>query len=157
MCSNTKRIRCRVAEAESGRDGNPRLGSARLIEHALEEVQPLAYLMLAGLTISLHVGFVLFVLFGGLALYRWSWVVWLHVPAVVYAILIQTIGWPCPLTDIEKWLRSLAGQQPYAGEFLPHYLWSPLGLSGTEPILAVALIAVLLAINLRPYLGWAAG
>jgi hypothetical protein len=50
--------------------------------------------LLAGLAISLHVGFVVFVIFGGLALYRWSWGVWLHVPAVVYAIPIQTIGWP---------------------------------------------------------------
>jgi len=117
----------------------------------------LANLFLAGLAIALHVGFMVFVIFGGLALHRWTWVAWLHVPAVVYAILIQTIGWPCPLTDLEKWCRNLAGQQPYAGEFLPHYLWSPLGLTGTEPMLAVGLIAVLLAINLRPYLGWAAG
>ena len=98
-----------------------------------------------------------FVIFGGLVLHRWPWVAWLHVPAVVYAMLIQTIGWSCPLTDAEKWFRSLASQQPYAEEFLPHYLWSPLGLAGTEPIIAVGLIAILLAINLRPYLGLVAG
>ena len=113
--------------------------------------------MLASLAVALHVGFVVFVIFGGLALYRWSWLVWLHAPAVVYAILIQTIGWPCPLTDLEKWFRSLAGQQPYAGEFLPHYLWSPFGLTGTEPMIAVGLIALLLAINLRPYLALTSG
>jgi hypothetical protein len=113
--------------------------------------------VLAGLTVALHIGFVVFVIFGGLALQRWSWVAWLHVPAVIYAILIQTIGWTCPLTDVEKWFRSLAGQQPYAAEFLPHYLWSPLGLTGAEPLLGVGLIALLLAINLRPYLGLAAG
>jgi hypothetical protein len=97
------------------------------------------------------------VIFGGLALYRSSWLVWLHLPAVVYAILIQTIGWPCPLTDLEKWFRTLAGQQPYADEFLPHYLWSSFGLTGTEPMIAVGLIAILLAINLRPYLALTSG
>jgi hypothetical protein len=116
-----------------------------------------AYLLLAGLMVSLHVAFVVFVLFGGLALYRWAWVAWLHVPAMVYAILIQTIGWPCPLTDLEKWFRTLAGQQPYAGEFLPNYLWAPFGLTGAEPLVAVGFIGLLLAINLRPYLSLTAG
>ena len=69
-------------------------------------------------------------IFGGLALHRFGWLIWLHVPAV---------------------------EQPNAGEFSPHYVWSPLGLTGTEPMLAVALIAVLLAVNFRPYLGWMAG
>ncbi len=109
------------------------------------------------MAVALHVGFVFFVIFGGLALHRWSWLVWLHAPAVVYAILIQTIGWPCPLTDLEKWFRGLAGQQPYAGEFLPHYLWSPFGLTGSEPMIAVGLVAILLAVNLRPYLALTSG
>jgi hypothetical protein len=115
------------------------------------------YLLLASVAVALHVGFVVFVLFGGLTLYRFAWLAWLHVPAMVYAVLIQTIGWACPLTDVEKWFRTLAGQQPYAGEFLPHYLWSPLGLTGTEPVIGLGLIALLLAINLRPYLSLAAG
>jgi hypothetical protein len=115
------------------------------------------YLLLASVAVALHVGFVVCVLFGGLTLYRFAWLAWLHVPAMVYAVLIQTIGWACPLTDVEKWFRTLAGQQPYAGEFLPHYLWSPLGLTGTEPVIGLGLIALLLAINLRPYLSLAAG
>jgi hypothetical protein len=111
-----------------------------------------AHLFLAGLVVALHAGFVVFVLFGGLGLHRWRWLAWLHAPAMLYAVLIQTIGWACPLTDLEKWLRGRAGQPVYPGECLPHYLWAPLGLTGTEPLIAVGLIAVLLAINLRPYL-----
>jgi hypothetical protein len=115
------------------------------------------YLVFAWTTVALHAGFVVFVIFGGLALRRWRWLAWLHAPAMAYAILIQTIGWGCPLTDLEKWLRTLAGQQLYAGEFLPHYLWSPIGLTGAEPIVAIGLVAILLAVNLRPYLSLAAG
>jgi len=117
----------------------------------------MAYQVLAGLTVALHACFALFVIFGGLALYRFPWVAWLHVPAVVYGILISTISWSCPLTDLEKWFRGLAGQGPYTGEFLPQYLWAHLGLTGSEPIVGVCLIAILLAINLRPCLGLAAG
>jgi hypothetical protein len=117
----------------------------------------MAYLLLAGATVALHAGFVVFVLFGGLALYRRRWLAWLHAPAMLYAILIQTVGWACPLTDLEKWLRGLAGQPVYAGEFLPHYLWSSFGLTGAEPLVAVGFIAALLAINLRPYLSLTAG
>jgi hypothetical protein len=100
---------------------------------------------------------VVFVIFGGLGLSRWKRLAWLHAPAMLYAILIETVGWACPLTDLEKWLRGLAGQEPYAGEFLPHYLWGTFGLTGAEPLVAVGFIAVLLAINLRPYLSLASG
>lgn len=113
------------------------------------------YQILASVTVLLHASFVIFVLLGGLALHRYTWVVWLHVPAVGYGILIQSIGWRCPLTDLEKWFRSLAGQPPYADEFLPHYVWSPLGLTGTEPMVLVGFLAILVAVNWRPYVAWA--
>ena len=77
---------------------------------------------LADGVVLLHLGFVAFVILGALAIPRFPRLVWLHLPAVAYAILIQTIGWCCPLTDIEKWLRRLGGQTPHAPEFLPYYV-----------------------------------
>lgn len=115
------------------------------------------FTLLAGIVVLCHLGFLGFVLFGGLFFSRWSWLVWLHLPAVAYAILAQTIGWRCPLTDLEKWLRSLGGQEPYGAEFLPHYIWSPLGLTGSDVAIAVGLIAAIVLINARAYLAWAAG
>jgi hypothetical protein len=116
----------------------------------------MAYAALANLTVAAHFSFVLFVIFGGLLVQRWHAVAWLHVPAVLYAILIQTIGFSCFLTGVEKSLRELAGQQPYAGEFLPHYVWSNVGLAGSEPIITVGLLALTALFSLRPYLAWAA-
>jgi hypothetical protein len=107
--------------------------------------------LLAASVVALHIGFVGFVILGGLAFRRAEWLVWLHAPALLYAILVQSIGWSCPLTDLEKLLRTLAGETPYAGEFLPHYLWRPLGLTGTEPLLGIGLLALLVGLNLRPY------
>jgi hypothetical protein len=108
----------------------------------------------AGAVVVLHASFVLFVLAGGLALRRWAWVAWLHVPALLYAIAIQSVGWSCPLTILEKELTLLAGRQPYAGEFLPHYVWSPLGLAGAQGPASLGLIAGIVLLNLAPYTLW---
>jgi hypothetical protein len=79
------------------------------------------------------------------------WVVSLHVPAIAYAILITIVGWPCPLTILEQRLLERAGAPVYSGEFLPHYVWSRFGLTGSEVSVAVGLIVVLAAVSARPY------
>jgi hypothetical protein len=77
---------------------------------------------LADLVVIVHVVFILFVAVGGLLAWRWHWLVWVHLPAVVYAIAIITVGFVCPLTPLEKHLRRLAGEQVYPGGFVNHYL-----------------------------------
>ena len=114
------------------------------------------FALLAGIVVLFHLGFLGFVLYGGLFFARWSWLIWLHVPAVVYAILVQTLGWRCPLTDLEKWLRSLGGQEPYGAGFLPRYVCAPLGLTASDLVLSVALVAAVVLVNARAYLVWAA-
>jgi hypothetical protein len=114
------------------------------------------FTFLAGIVVLSHLGFLWFVLFGGLFFSRCPWLIWLHVPAVAYAILSQVIGWRCPLTDLEKWLRNLGGQQPYAAGFLPRYVWSPVGWKVSNAILTVGFIAAILVVNARAYLAWAA-
>ena len=109
---------------------------------------------LANGVVLLHFGFVAFVILGALAIPRFPRLVWLHLPAVAYAILIQAIGWRCPLTDVEKWLRRLGGETPYAPEFLPYYVWHPLGLGGNEPAIGIGLVALIVAVGARPYLAW---
>ena len=116
----------------------------------------LVYSVLAKLTVAAHLSFVLFVIFGGLLVQRWHPVAFLHVPAVLYAILIQTIGFGCFLTDVEKSLRRLAGQESYAGDFLYHYIWSHFGLSGTEAVITIVLLGLISLFSLRPYLLWVA-
>ena len=36
-----------------------------------------------------------------------------HVPVVLWVGLVNLARWTCPLTPLEKWLRSAAGQEPY--------------------------------------------
>lgn len=111
----------------------------------------MAYLVLAKLVVALHLGFVVFIFLGGHIAVSHRWVVWLHVPAVAYAILITIVGWSCPLTILEQRLLERAGAPVYPGEFLPHYVWSRFGLTGSELVVAAGLIVALLVASARPY------
>lgn len=109
------------------------------------------YRILADLTMLLHLGFILFVVLGGLLVLCKRWVVWLHPPAVVYGVLVEWLGWICPLTPLEVRFRRLAGEAGYAGGFVEHYivpLIYPAGLTAETQWL---LGAVVLGVNLGVY------
>ncbi len=65
----------------------------------------MAYRILADLVLILHFCFVLFVVFGGLFVVRRRWVASLHLPAVVWGVLVECFFWACPLTTLENSLR----------------------------------------------------
>ncbi len=77
---------------------------------------------LADATVALHLGFVLFVVLGGLIVARWRWVAWMHLPAAAWAAWIEFAGWFCPLTPLENWLREQGGGTAYTSSFIEHYL-----------------------------------
>jgi len=77
--------------------------------------------VLADTVVVLHIAFVLFVVLGGLLAIRWKGLVWLHVPAAVWGVLIEYSGWICPLTPVENALRERAGEAAYSGDFIAHY------------------------------------
>ena len=80
------------------------------------------YLWLADLTLCLHAGFVLFVIFGGLLVLRWRWIAWLHLPAAAWGAVVEFTGWICPLTPLENWLREQGGETSYRSDFIAQYL-----------------------------------
>ncbi len=93
----------------------------------------------------------MFVVFGGLLVLRRRWIAWLHVPAFVWAAVIEFGGWICPLTPLENRLREMGGAGGYAGGFVERYL-VPILYPGelTREIQIVLGVAVLL-INLSIY------
>ena len=80
------------------------------------------YSWLADLILCLHVGFVLFVIFGGLLVLRWQWIAWLHLPAAVWGAVVEFTGWICPLTPLENWLRVEGGEVSDEQDFTVRYL-----------------------------------
>lgn len=106
----------------------------------------MVYGLLAILVLLVHLAFVLFVVFGGLLVLRRRWAMWLHLPAVVWGVLIEFAGWVCPLTPLENWLWQRAGQAGYQEGFIEHYLVSvidPEGLTRTHQFVMGGVVLVL--------------
>ena len=113
----------------------------------------MVYSLAADLLVLLHLAFIVFVVLGGLLVWRWWRVVFVHLPAVAWGVLLEFNGWLCPLTPWEQQLRQAAGEDGYSGSFIAHYLLPliyPAGLTGNIQLL-LGLGALL--INLLIY-GW---
>ncbi len=106
----------------------------------------------ADLVVVLHFAFIVFVLLGGLLVLRWPRVAWLHLPAVAWGILIEWVGWICPLTPLENRLRRAAGEAGYGHGFVEQYLLPIIYPAGLTREVQFVLGAVVLALNLAIYL-----
>lgn len=105
------------------------------------------YKLLADLVFLVHLGFVLFVVLGGIAVWRVPTLAWLHVPAVIWGALIEFAGWICPLTPWEQSLRLLAGEKGYSGGFVDNYLVPILYPQGLTRDVQIVLGLLVLLIN----------
>jgi hypothetical protein len=99
----------------------------------------------------LHLGFILFVVFGGLLVLRWPKLMWLHVPAAVWGAAIEFGSWVCPLTRWENYFLRKAGQAGYAEGFLQHYLFAIIYPSGLTRGMEIAIGVFVIAVNLFVY------
>ena len=82
----------------------------------------MGYRLLADAVVLLHLGFIVFALLGGLSVLWRRWMLLLHAPAAVWAVLISVKGWICPLTPLENKLRQAAGSEGISGGFVEHYI-----------------------------------
>ncbi|MGK0374122.1 MAG: hypothetical protein ACJA2E_000590 [Arenicella sp.] len=93
-----------------------------------------SYLILADAVLLIHVLVVVFVILGLLTTLvggamKWRWVTnpWFRLSHLICIGVVVTQAWAgvaCPLTRLEMWLRSQAGQQVYSGSFISHWLSS---------------------------------
>ncbi|MEJ7745499.1 MAG: DUF2784 domain-containing protein [Luteimonas sp.] len=88
--------------------------------------------LLADAILALHVGIVLFVVFGLCAILIGTWRRWVwvrnfafrvsHLLLMAFIAVQAWLGRICPLTIWEQALREHAGQQAYADSFIEHWL-----------------------------------
>jgi Protein of Unknown function (DUF2784) len=96
---------------------------------------------LADAVVVLHLAFILFVAVGALLACRWPWLTWLHVPALAWGVGIIAIGWDCPLTPLEQWLRRQDGES-YEGGFVDRYLEDVVYPAELTPLLRAVAVAL---------------
>ncbi|MGE8498722.1 MAG: DUF2784 domain-containing protein [Pseudomonas sp.] len=112
----------------------------------------------ADAVLLIHLLFILFAVLGGLLLLRWSWLIWLHLPAAVWGVTVEVMHLQCPLTPLENSLRHTAGEAGYDGGFIEHYLVPIIYPAGLTPQIQLWLGAFVLIVNLLVYgvIGWRA-
>ena len=107
--------------------------------------------ILADAVLVIHLGFILFVVAGAF-LVRWRrGVAWVHLPAAAWGALIEFMGWRCPLTPLEIWARSRAGETGYSGGFIEHYLLPVVYPAALTPDVQIVLGALVVVVNVSIY------
>ncbi len=104
-------------------------------------------LLLADVILVIHALFVVFVVFGLVAIcvghvYKWHWVGNRlfrigHLSAIAIVVVQSWIGVICPLTTWEVALRESTGGEAYSGSFIQHWLQSLLYYSAPEWVFIV--------------------
>lgn len=112
------------------------------------------YRILADGVLIVHLTFLLFVVFGGILLFKWPWVAFIHVPVAVWGASIEFFGWMCPLTPLEQNLRRASGAAGFSGGFIEHYLIPIIYPGALTRELQWGLGFVVVAVNLGVYVLW---
>ena len=109
------------------------------------------YLGLAALVVLTHLAFIVFVVAGGLLVWRYPRLAWVHVPAAIWGGWIEITGRICPLTPLENALRVRAGAAGYAGDFLEHYVVAIVYPPGLTREMQMAFGVAAIGVNLVVY------
>jgi hypothetical protein len=109
------------------------------------------YRIAADFVVLVHFGFVLFVVLGGFLVIRWRGLAWVHLPIAIYGAVIELIGFFCPLTPLENWLRARGGEAGYDGGFVEEYIMKALYPDGLPRGVQIGLGLFVLAINVIAY------
>ncbi len=109
------------------------------------------YAILAEFVVILHFLFVLFALFGALFSFRWKKLLWIQIPAAIWAMAVEFGNIACPLTPLEKWLIERQGMTAYKESFVEHHILSLLYPGELGANARIALGLVVLFCNLSAY------
>jgi hypothetical protein len=109
------------------------------------------YKLLADLVLILHLFFIVFVLLGGLFILWRRFIVWLHIPVVIWALVLEFLGLICPLTPLENALRKTGGDAGYSGGFIEHYLIPLIYPSSLTRELQMILGGIVISVNIGIY------
>jgi hypothetical protein len=109
------------------------------------------YRTLADAVLIAHLAFALFAIFGGVFVLRYPRMLSVHLPALIWGIVVEWADWTCPLTPLENALRHLGGEAGYAGGFIEHLLAPALYPENLTLEMRYVLGLVLVTVNVGIY------
>jgi hypothetical protein len=112
------------------------------------------FLLVAGFILVLHLLFNVWVVGGAFVTNGRPTLERLHILSLFYGVVMENVSWPCPLTVAQKWCLTQAGQVPYQGDFILHYLQTVVAPSFPLALLrwgAIGIFLVNLAVYARRY------
>ena len=109
------------------------------------------YEIAADLTLIIHFAFIIFVVFGALLFFISTKFIYLHVPALIWAIYMELTHSVCPITYIENWFLQKANLATYSECFIQNYLVSIVYPNNLTEDLQIYLAIVLIVTNMIMY------
>ncbi len=81
------------------------------------------YKLAADFAVLIHFLWIVFLIFGAFIGKRYLAVKIFHIAGLGFAVIIQILGWYCPLTYLEVWLRQRHNPLlTYSGSFIVYYM-----------------------------------
>ena len=112
----------------------------------------MVYRLLTDLIVTLHFGFLVFVVAGGLLARRYRWLIAPHLLAAAWGVYVEAMpGLICPLTSLENALALRAGSAGYSGGFIQHYLVPIIYPDGLTRVAQWILAGLVVVINVAVY------
>ena len=109
------------------------------------------YGVLADLLLLVHVTFMKFVALGGLAVMRWRWLMWVHVPCATLGAAMALSGWWWPFAGVERWLRETGAAHGYSVNLVDRYLPDWLHPAALPRSMELVIGLLVLGLNLYIY------
>jgi hypothetical protein len=109
------------------------------------------YHLLADTVVILHLAFIVFAVAGGILIVWWRKVIWIHIPAVIWAAWIEFSGGLCPLTYLENWLLGQSGSGGYHGDFTANYILPVVYPANLTRKIQITMAAIVIVLNVLVY------
>jgi hypothetical protein len=109
------------------------------------------YHLLADTVVIVHLAFIVFTIAGGILIIWWRKVIWIHIPAVIWAAWIEFSGGICPLTYLENWLLGQSGSGGYHGDFTASYILPVVYPANLTRKIQITMAIIVIFVNLLVY------
>ncbi len=109
---------------------------------------------LADVTVAVHLMALLLIGLGGFIAWRWPKLIFVHMLAVVWGVLVNVTPVPCPFTALENYFRHQQGLGDLPGGFNAYYLYGTVFPKSLLPVIGVVAIGLVIFSYVGVYQRW---